>query len=84
MNGRWAGGVVGAKNFSPLRGPTNEIDRKTDNMHLTTAKNKMPDGWVITTVGDVFDFQYGKSLPRKKRNPEGNYPVYGSNGQAGL
>ena len=45
--------------------------------------NILPDNWVWTTIGDVFDFQYGKSLPQKKRNPKGLIPVFGSNGQVG-
>ena len=35
-----------------------------DKMDTTTAKNKMPDGWVATTVGDVFDF-IGGGTPNK-------------------
>ncbi len=63
--------------------PVAPMDGETDKMNSINGKNKIPNGWVATTIGDVFDFQYGKSLPRKKRNPEGNYPVYGSNGRVG-
>ena len=74
MTGRCCRG----EKFFPLR-----TDGKTDKMNSINGENKIPNGWVETTIGDVFDFQYGKSLPQKKRNPEGNYPVYGSNGRVG-
>jgi type I restriction enzyme S subunit len=44
--------------------------------------NQMPPGWMRTTLGEVLEFKYGKSLPAKKRNDYG-YPVYGSNGEVG-
>lgn len=40
-------------------------------------------GWVSTTLGQVIDLEYGKSLPKKSRNPEGSIPVFGSNGVVG-
>ncbi len=39
--------------------------------------------WKTTRLGDVLQFNYGKSLPVKNRN-EGNIPVYGSNGIVGF
>lgn len=42
----------------------------------------IPKGWEVTTVGDVYEFSYGKSLPKRKRIL-GQYPVYGSNGIIG-
>ena len=41
-----------------------------------------PPGWTETTLGEVVDFKYGKSLPSKTRN-DGNIFVYGSNGIIG-
>jgi len=35
-------------------------------------------------LGDLFEFEYGKGLPKKQRNEAGNYPVYGSNGIVGF
>ena len=42
----------------------------------------IPEDWRVTTLGDLIELAYGKSLPRRKRKP-GNVPVYGSNGQVG-
>ena len=42
----------------------------------------IPKGWEVVTVGDVYEFLYGKSLPKRKRIL-GQYPVYGSNGVIG-
>jgi type I restriction enzyme S subunit len=39
-------------------------------------------GWVETTLGDICEFKYGKSMPTGKRH-DGNYLVYGSNGPVG-
>ena len=50
---------------------------------IVSIKNDLPKNWAQTTIGDIFDFQYGKSLPQKKRNPRGQYPVFGANGQVG-
>ncbi|WP_292388017.1 restriction endonuclease subunit S [Methanosarcina sp. UBA5] len=35
-------------------------------------------------LGDLFEFEYGKGLPKKQRNETGSYPVYGSNGIVGF
>ncbi len=40
-------------------------------------------GWVWARLGDVFDLEYGKGLPKKKRESHGEVPVYGSNGIVG-
>jgi len=38
---------------------------------------------VPTTIGDFLEFEYGKGLTRTKRNGNGKFPVYGSNGIVG-
>ena len=43
---------------------------------------EIPKGWEVTSVGDVCEFAYGKSLKESKRK-SGNIPVLGSNGQIG-
>jgi type I restriction enzyme, S subunit len=40
--------------------------------------------WRETTLGDFSPLAYGKSLPEKRRNPNGDVPVFGSNGTVGL
>jgi len=42
----------------------------------------IPKGWEVANVGDIYEFSYGKSLPKRKRIL-GQYPVYGSNGIIG-
>ncbi len=38
--------------------------------------------WREISLGEICEFKYGKSLPKKERIP-GRYPVYGSNGKVG-
>jgi len=44
---------------------------------------ELPEGWVFTRFGDVFDLEYGNNLPARKRSGTGEYAVYGSNGVVG-
>jgi len=39
--------------------------------------------WDTTKLGNVLKLEYGKGLPKRDRNNQGNYPVYGSNGIVG-
>ena len=43
----------------------------------------LPIGWISTRLGDLYDFEYGKSLTKESRTVEGKYPVYGSSGIVG-
>jgi type I restriction enzyme S subunit len=45
--------------------------------------NELPQAWATTTLGDLFDFKYGKGLPHEKRNAKGSIKVFGSNGVVG-
>ena len=48
------------------------------------VKNKqLPKEWVPTIIGDFLKFEYGKGLTKTKRNENGKFPVYGSNGIVG-
>ena len=42
----------------------------------------LPQGWVVSTVGTVCEFNYGKALKADDRH-QGQVPVYGSNGRVG-
>lgn len=44
--------------------------------------NELPQGWADTSLGEVIELRYGKSLPEKDRVP-GDFGVYGSNGVVG-
>jgi type I restriction enzyme S subunit len=46
--------------------------------------NGLPQGWAPAALGDLFDFKYGKGLPRERRNDKGSVSVYGSNGVVGV
>lgn len=45
--------------------------------------SEFPGGWVETTLGAFAPFAYGKSLPKRDRDEEGEVPVFGSNGVVG-
>lgn len=46
-------------------------------------KIDLPFGWVQTNVGQLYHFEYGKSLTKHSRTEAGKYPVFGSNGVVG-
>ncbi|MCG8095159.1 MAG: restriction endonuclease subunit S [Candidatus Thiodiazotropha endolucinida] len=46
------------------------------------SMNCTPSGWFETTLGEIIELKYGKSLPAKVRSGEG-CKVYGSNGVVG-
>ncbi|MCK4443465.1 MAG: restriction endonuclease subunit S [Thermoplasmata archaeon] len=43
----------------------------------------MPKTWVWTTLGDIFEVNYGKGLVKRKRIQNGEFDVYGSGGVVG-
>ena len=43
----------------------------------------LPEMWELVPVGNILKFEYGKALPARERNPNGDYPVFGSGGQVG-
>jgi type I restriction enzyme, S subunit len=47
-------------------------------------ENKLPKGWVQTTLGDLLPIQYGKGLVVASRVLNGEIPVYGSSGIVGF
>jgi type I restriction enzyme S subunit len=47
-----------------------------------TVESDVPEGWVATSLGEIIDLEYGKSLPEKSRTI-GPHKVYGSNGIVG-
>lgn len=44
----------------------------------------LPGNWELKTIGEIVTFQYGKGLREDKRNSQGSYIVYGSNGKVGV
>ncbi len=45
---------------------------------------ELPQGWAVTTLGDILPLTYGKALKKETRDESGNVPVYGSSGQVGV
>lgn len=43
----------------------------------------LPHGWISTTIGELYKFEYGKGLPEARRDSAGSIPVYGSSGIIG-
>lgn len=51
---------------------------------MINVTNGLPTGWVSTRLGDLYNFEYGKSLIKDSRASSGKYPVYGSSGIVGM
>lgn len=49
-----------------------------------TEFGKIPEGWEIKKIKDIFDVKYGKNLPTSKIQAFGDYPVYGAGGVIGF
>ena len=45
---------------------------------------KIPDGWEVKSIRDIFTVKYGKNLPKTKITESGEYPVYGAGGVIGF
>ncbi len=41
----------------------------------------MKAGWEIKQIGEILKLEYGKPLSEVDRNPNGQFPVYGANGE---
>ncbi len=51
---------------------------------MNSSATNLPAGWVSTRLGDLYTFEYGKSLIKGARAADGIYPVYGSSGIVGM
>ncbi|MHB8789967.1 MAG: restriction endonuclease subunit S [Desulfobulbaceae bacterium] len=49
---------------------------------MMEGKN-LPQGWSLTTLGQILPLSYGKSLPARSRGNEGEFIVFGSSGEVG-
>lgn len=70
-----------------LRVKPREALSKLDDLMVSVYYSRFSDcgsgnAWPTTTLGEVCEFKYGKSLPRSKRSGHG-FGVYGSNGEVG-
>ncbi|MFZ3209360.1 MAG: restriction endonuclease subunit S [Geobacteraceae bacterium] len=50
---------------------------------MNGLENDFLTGWVSTRLGELYNFEYGKSLTKGSRAEAGRYPVYGSSGIVG-
>jgi|CXWL01.1.fsa_nt_gi type I restriction enzyme S subunit len=51
---------------------------------MNSSAANLPTGWISTKLGDLYTFEYGKSLTKGARAADGIYPVYGSSGVVGM
>ncbi|CAK0764061.1 hypothetical protein CCP3SC1AL1_3420001 [Gammaproteobacteria bacterium] len=58
--------------FVHFRFPGHEGIRMVD-----SELGKIPEGWEVCSFTDLFDVRYGKKLPTKNLNSDGQYSVYG-------
>jgi type I restriction enzyme S subunit len=49
-----------------------------------SPQGKIPHGWKLGTLGDVFQIRYGKKLARQEMKETGAFPVYGASGVLGF
>jgi type I restriction enzyme S subunit len=49
----------------------------------TSGNTNLPEGWAWARLGEAISIEYGKGLTKDKRDKNGKYPVYGSNGIVG-
>jgi len=70
-----------------LLGKIKATNKKTKKSFPIITKNdnfyELPKLWEWVRLGDILTLEYGKNLPKSKRNQYGEYPVYGSNGIVG-
>jgi type I restriction enzyme, S subunit len=50
---------------------------------VNTAIGASPQGWRVAPLTQVFEIQYGKTLPKAEMQNTGPYPVYGAGGIIG-
>ncbi len=51
---------------------------------VNSKLGKIPEGWEVLPLGEVFDVKYGKNLPLREIRKTGKYPVYGASGIIGF
>ena len=51
---------------------------------IDSEMGRIPEGWKVLPLGEVFDVKYGKTLPLKKVQKIGKYPVYGAGSVIGF
>ncbi|CAH1083615.1 restriction endonuclease subunit S [Candidatus Nitrotoga sp. 1052] len=51
---------------------------------MSNVINDLPTGWISTRLGNLYNFEYGKSLIKGSRASSGKYHVYGSSGIVGM
>jgi len=51
---------------------------------VNSELGKIPEGWEVKFLSQVFDVKYGKNLPLKKIKKIGKYPVYGAGSVIGF
>lgn len=70
-----------------IKSQTKEISEKPNTKTTTPFTDNepptdLPEGWIMTSIQELFEFKYGKGLVESKRC-KGMFKVYGSNGVVG-
>ena len=50
---------------------------------MESELGQIPNGWNVTSLGNILELAYGKALKAQNRRNDGTVPVYGSRGQIG-
>lgn len=75
------------KEGNPFRNPKEivrefkNLDKQKGKFDTFEIKQSADLSYGIKPLGEVLKLEYGKPLPKSKRNSEGKYPVYGANGE---
>ena len=66
-----------------IRGRERKIEKSLPKINKSDSVYELPKLWESVRLGEILTFKYGKNLPKSKRNQNGKYSVYGSNGIVG-
>jgi len=66
-----------------IRTANNKMKKSLPKINKDDTLYELPKLWEWVRLGEIVTLEYGKNLPKSKRNQYGEYPVYGSNGIVG-
>jgi type I restriction enzyme S subunit len=69
--------------FEKIRVTNKNLKKSLPEINIGDNLYELPKLWKYVRLGDILTLEYGKNLPKSKRNQNGKYPVYGSNGIVG-
>ena len=66
-----------------IKSTNNKMKKSLPKINEEDNLCELPKTWEWVRLGEIVTLEYGKNLPKSKRNQYGKYPVYGSNGIVG-